>query len=163
MRREADDWFNKLYLENVDRLNRMAVRLLGNESIGQELVQEVFLLMFCKYERLKEHPNVPGWLSTTLKNRVMDKRGSASFRRELPLETAGELGREDHYEDPLISMLPPGLTEKEQEILVLVYEKQMAYDEISNHLNISVLNCRTRLYRAKNHYRDLVQEEEPPW
>ena len=158
MDREEHAWFNQLYLKHARRLNRLATRILGNENIGQELVQEVFLLMFCKYEKLQDHPNMGGWLTVALKNRIMDYFHSASYQRELPLETAGETGQEDRYEDPLITVLPRGLNKKEQEILVLVYEKQLSYEAIAKQLRISVLNCRARLYRARNHCRDLLQK-----
>jgi RNA polymerase sigma-70 factor (ECF subfamily) len=48
---------------------------------------------------------------------------------------------------------------KEKEILILYYEKQLPYDQIAKYLNISVLNCRTRLFRAKAHYKELINRE----
>jgi RNA polymerase sigma-70 factor (ECF subfamily) len=155
-----DQWFDTLYMENAPRMVRLAAYLLGDRQIAEELVHEACLILLYKRDRLADHPNLPGWLSQTLKNLVADELKSARHRLELPLNEAADTGREDTYEPPLELLLPPGLTPKEREILILYYEKQLSYEEIAARLNITVINCRTRLFRARARYKKLKNNEK---
>lgn len=158
-----DEWFDKLYIENSPRLMKLAIRLLRNQHIAEELVNQAFLILLYKRNDLIHHPNLNGWLSQTLKNLIADELKSAKHRLEFPLiEDVNILKADfgDIYEQPLSELLPKGLTSKEQEILVLYYEKQFSYEQIANKLNISILNCRTRLFRAKAHYKELIEKEK---
>lgn len=151
-----DDWFDQLYLENSPRMIRQAFYLLKNQQIAEELVNEAFLILLYKRRDLEQHPNLPGWLSQTLKNLIADELKSARHRLELPLNTDMDIPAAEPYDPPLNELLPNGLSQKEREILILFYEKQLSYEQIAAQLNISVLNCRTRLFRAKAHYKEII-------
>jgi RNA polymerase sigma-70 factor (ECF subfamily) len=150
------DWFDQLYLENSPRMIRQAFYLLKNQQIAEELVNEAFLILLYKRRDLEQHPNLPGWLSQTLKNLIADELKSARHRLELPLNTDMDIPAAEPYDPPLNELLPNGLSQKEREILILFYEKQLSYEQIAAQLNISVLNCRTRLFRAKAHYKEII-------
>ena len=60
---------------------------------------------------------------------------------------------------PLRDMLPPGLSQREQDLLVWFYEDRLTYEEIADRLKIPVLTCRTQMFRAKKHYRKLSEKE----
>lgn len=66
----------------------------------------------------------------------------------------------DTYHQALDELLPKGLLPKEREILILLFEEQLSYEEIAQRLGISVLNCRTRAFRAKAHYKELLAKED---
>ena len=155
-----DEWFDALYRENFPRMMRQATYLLRNQQIAEELVSEAFLILLYKREALTAHPNVRGWLSQTLKNLISDELKSARYRLELPLNEDIEIPKDDVYEYALSESLPKDMTPKEKEILVLYYEKQLSYEQIASRLHISVLNCRTRLFRAKTRCKELLGREE---
>ncbi|MEA4955803.1 hypothetical protein SDC9_51424 [bioreactor metagenome] len=156
---KENDWFDQLYRENSPRMVKQATYLLQNRQIAEELVNEAFLIMLYKKRDLKKHPNLPGWLSQTLKNLIADEIKSAKHRLELPMRENQDIPTVDTYHVPLSDLLPDGLTPKEREILILYFEGQLSYERIASKLNISVLNCRTRLFRAKAHYRTLIGNE----
>lgn len=156
-----DEWFDKLYKENVPRMIRLAAYLLNNKEIAQELVDEAFLILLCKRDALQKHTNLPGWLSVTLKNLIKDELKSARHRLEFPLNEDVDFAlNDDPYEPSLSEILPQGLTSKEREILILYFEKKLSYEQIADFLHISVLNCRTRMFRAKAHYTELIDKEK---
>ncbi|HBR08957.1 MAG TPA: hypothetical protein DD735_08720 [Clostridiales bacterium] len=155
-----DKWFDDLYLENAPRMVKMATYLLRDKRIAEELVDEAFLILLSKWPDLEHHPNLPGWLSQTLKNLISDELKSARHRLELPIETDMDIPVTDTYKLQFSDLLPPELSHKEREILKLFYEKQFSYEQIAAQLNISVLNCRTRLFRAKAHYKELISAEK---
>ncbi len=155
-----DQWFDKLYIENAPRMIRQATYLLRNQQIAEELVNEAFLILLYKKSDLINHPNLPGWLSQTLKNLMTDELKSARHRLEWPLNPNVEIAADDTYQQPLSELLPQDLKQNEREILLLVFEEQLSYEEISEKLHISVLNCRTRLFRAKTHYKEIMNKEK---
>lgn len=154
--KSADEWFDKLYIENSPRMVKLAAYLLRNRQVAEELVDESFLILLRKKQNLKDHPNLPGWLSQTLKNLINDELKSARHRLELPMEPEMDIPISNAYVLPLSETLPKELKPNESEILILYYEKQLSYEQISAHLGISILNCRTRMFRAKAHYKKLI-------
>jgi len=154
-----NQWFIKLYQEHSARLFKQAFYVLRDRHLAEDLVEETFLILLYKQESLVSHPNIGGWLSQTLKNLIMDETKSARYRLEMPLVYDEAGATVDTYYEPLEDLLPRGLSPKEREILVLLYEKQMPYEDIAHHLGISFLNCRTRAFRAKAHYKELIESE----
>ena len=154
---EHDEWFDKLYREFFTRLFKQAYYILQNHSLAEDLVEETFLILLYKKDQLLNHPNIAGWLYKTLKNVISDELKSSKHNREIPLV-------HDHmdsntYTLPLEMTLPKELTSMEKEILILLYEKQLSYEAIAAQLGISVLNCRTRAFRAKEHYKRLTDNK----
>ena len=153
---EQNLWFTELYRGHAARLFKQAFYVLRDRQLAEDLVEETFLILLYKQPTLVEHPNIGGWLSQTLKHLIMDEVKSARHRLEMPLACDASAATEDTCQEPLENLLPKELSDKEREILVLLYEKQLSYEEIAQRLGISVLNCRTRAFRAKAHYKELI-------
>ena len=149
---EQNQWFIELYREHSSRLFKQAYYVLRDRHLAEDLVEEAFLILLYKQKDLLTHPNIGGWLSQTLKHLILDETKSARHRLETPLIHDTSAFTVDTYHEPLENLLP-----KEREILVLLFEKQLSYEEIAQHLGISVLNCRTRAFRAKAHYKELIK------
>jgi RNA polymerase sigma-70 factor (ECF subfamily) len=157
---EQNEWFDQLYREHSARLFKQAFYVLKDKHLAEDLVEETFLILLCKQHELGEHPNIAGWLSQTLKNLIYDELKSARHRLEMPLVYDATAATQDTYHQPLDELLPKGLFPKEREILILLFEEQLSYEEIAKRLGISVLNCRTRAFRAKSHYKALLSKKE---
>ena len=154
---EQNQWFIKLYREHSARLFKQAYYVLRDRHLAEDLVEEVFLILLYKQEDLLTHPNIGGWLSQTLKYLILDETQSARHRLETPLTEDTLAFTVDTYHEALEDSLPKGLSPKDREILILLFEKQLSYEEIAQHLGISILNCRTRAFRAKAHYKELMR------
>lgn len=154
-----NEWFNQLYREHSARLFKQAYYVLHDSHLAEDLVEETFLIFLYKQSDLVEHPNIAGWLSLTLKNLVFDELKSSRHRLEIPLNPDYGATCVDTYPQPLEEVLPKELLPKEREILLLLFEEQLSYEEIAQRLGISVLNCRTRAFRAKRHYKGLIEKE----
>lgn len=153
-----DDWFDSLYRENAPRMVKQAMYLIRNKQIAEEIVNEAFLILLYKKCDLVSHPNIQGWLSQTLKNLVSDELKSAKHQLELPLNSGMDIPVTHTYQQSLSEVFPQGLTAKDQEILILFYEKQLSYEQIADRLHILAMNCRTRMFRAKAHYKKLLEK-----
>lgn len=154
-----NEWFNQLYREHSVRLFKQAYYVLHDSHLAEDLVEETFLIFLYKQSDLVDHPNIAGWLSMTLKYLVFDELKSARHRLETPLIPDYDATCVDTYQQLLEEVLPKELLPKEREILLLLFEEQLSYEEIAQRLGISVLNCRTRAFRAKRHYKGLIEKE----
>lgn len=154
---EQNQWFIKLYREHSARLFKQAYYVLQNRHLAEDLVEETFLILLYKQKDLLTHPNIGGWLSQTLKHLILDETKSARHRFETPLVHDPSASTEDTYHESLEDLLPKQLSPKEREILVLLFEEQLSYEDIARRLGISILNCRTRAFRAKAHYKELIK------
>jgi RNA polymerase sigma-70 factor (ECF subfamily) len=86
----SSQWFDALYKKNALDMVRFAARLIGDEEIAKELVQEAFLILLYKKDELRLHPNLDGWLYSTLRNLVMNEMQSSKYRLEWPLSDTGQ-------------------------------------------------------------------------
>lgn len=154
---EQNQWFVELYREHSARLFKQAYYILRDRYLAEDLVEETFLILLYKQKDLLTHPNIGGWLSQTLKHLILDETKSARHRLETPLVHDTSASTEDTYHEPLEDLLPTQLSPKEREILVLLFEEQLSYEDIARRLGISILNCRTRAFRAKAHYKELIK------
>lgn len=157
---DSDVWFDQLYREHSARLIKLAFYSLKDRQLAEDVVEEAFLTLLYKRRELMSHPNISGWLAVTLKNIIDDELKSARRKHEAPFVFDENAGEYDTYNQPLKDLLPKGLSDKEKEILVLFYEKQLSYEEISQQLGISITNCRTRAFRARVHCRELMEKEK---
>lgn len=67
---------------------------------------------------------------------------------------------EDVYHFPLKDVMPAGLTERHQTILVLRYEERLSYKEIAQRMDISEGYVGVLLSRALKELQKLYESEE---
>ena len=79
--------------------------------------------------------------------RISDLYRKIEKKEEQEVEEAAELPAESPPL-PLTELLPAGLKPEERELLILRFERQLSYKEISDLLYISETACRKRLSRA---------------
>lgn len=155
---KVGDWFDKLYLENYEMMVKLAYRLLNDWELANDIVQTAFLRMLTKYDKLKYHPNIQGWLVVTVKNLVGNEKEKAYYRLEVPLR----LGYEPALKEPspdFLSILPPGLREEEKQLLRLYFEEELPHEDIAAQLGCTPAACRMRLKRAKRRCYELMAKK----
>lgn len=158
MQTDWDGRFTELYRGNASKMFAYAHRQLRNRSLAEELVEEAFVRLLQQKERLDGHPNLTGWLWKTLQNLILTEVRLAKYHREVPLEDAGTWAAPERAETDLAEALPPGLSDSEREILLLFYQEECTHQEIARRLGISEMNSRTRLFRAKNHCKKILEK-----
>lgn len=155
------DWdrcFTALYQENAFKMLRYASYQLRNQSVAEELVEEAFVRLLQRQEELAGHPNLAGWLWKTLQHLILTEVKLAKYHREVPLEPTLNAAAPEPEEE-LSEALPEGLTESEREVLLLFYQEELSHQEMADRLGISEMNSRTRLFRAKNHCKKLLEKK----
>ena len=153
-----DSWFTALYQENAGKMLRYAAAQLRNQPVAEELVEDAFVRLLQRKEDLVGHPNLNGWLWKTLQHLILTEVRLAKYHREIPLEDANVWAAPEAAEEDLAENLPDGLSDGEREVLLLFYQEGCTHQEMARRLGISEMNSRTRLFRAKNHCKKLLEK-----
>ena len=141
---------------------KVALRRLEDADEAQNIVQEAFLALLEKIEVVKCHPNPDGWLMKAVRYLILQSIDAQHSLEKHEVELDDKTFQLSAPHTQLLSlrdMLPPGLSQREQDLLVWFYEDRLTYEEISDRLRIPILTCRTQMFRAKKHYRKLSEKE----
>lgn len=114
---------------------------------------------YMKRDTLRAHPNIQGWLFLTLRNQIMNETQKSFYKREVELVPENAPTVELEYTPDLNDSLPDGLNQDERQLLSLFFEEMLTHEEIAARLGCSVEACRMRLYRAKTHYKRLIEAD----
>ena len=152
--------FDRLMLDHLAPALRFAIRLTGNASAGEELVQETLARAAAARERFRGESSFRSWLFQILINVFRDGlRARQRTGGELPQDVADQ-----HAADPptqaaatelaervamLVSSLPP----RQREVIVLVAYERLTTTEAAAVLGITEQNARTNLSLARSEIR----------
>jgi RNA polymerase sigma-70 factor, ECF subfamily len=162
--------FEELALPHLKALYRLALRMTGDTTTAEDLVQETYLKAFQSFASLRNAGSIRPWLFQILSRLATDRYRST--RREVPLEEAGELDRFSLYdqiadEDPFpystrlhddflaqfqdddVRRALEALPEVYRIPVVLLYTEEMSYQELAEVLGCPVGTVMSRLYRGR--------------
>jgi RNA polymerase sigma-70 factor, ECF subfamily len=161
--------FDEEALPHLDALYRVALRLTGDTSQAEDLVQDTMLKAYRAWRQYQPGTNAKGWLLTILRNTFIN-----DYRRRKHEPIAMDLQAvESHAIDRSIEEVDPegtffsqivddkvleaidALPTEFKEVLVLSDVEGMRYAEIAETLQIPVGTVKSRLFRA----RRLLQAE----
>jgi RNA polymerase sigma-70 factor (ECF subfamily) len=157
--------FADALLAHLPTLRRYAVSLAGNVVLADDLVQDCVERALRQAAQLRELPRVAGWLRRIMYNLYIDE-----MRRR---KNKGKEQDIDNLMDHLELSVPasdPGvvrnlaramnqLSVEHRDILVLVSVEELNYREISEELNIPQGTVMSRLARARDRLRSIMEAE----
>ena len=158
MTAQDKELFSQLYDRNYKRLLYAAIRIAHNPFTAEELTNEAFTILLTHFDRVRQHPNLPGWLHTVLTNLALDEYKRQSRYVQVPLDSVQNLGCEPAFLS-MLDLLPNELSRTDKEILYLRYQLNLNCVDIAEYLHISHEASRARLSRAKRHYAHLLAKE----
>ncbi len=159
-----------LVLSYQSRLFAVIVRMVGNETVAKDLVQEAFIKAFVKLETFRFESGFHTWLTRIAINITSSYLNSSQHKRllktvSLDKEYSGMPLQEDHYDrfdDQAIKRLEEvtrKLTPKLRSVFVLCGLEQRSYQDVASILQVPVGTVRSRLNRARVQVRKLYFEE----
>lgn len=152
---DLDAWFEPIYAANYRRLMKAAYYILWDSDTAEDIVQNAFSALLIKREALRSHPNIPAWLAKTVRNMASNEQNKVRYTREVPFSPEHDVAAAEPLPD-FLSLLPPGLTENEREILYLHIEAGLSHEEIAARMGCSPEASRMRLCRARQRCRELL-------
>ncbi len=154
----------RIFREESGRIVATLVRLFGDIDIAEEMAQEAFVVATERWPRDGLPPNPGGWLTTTARNRAIDRlRREASrhdrhaqaalvHERTEPLEPVGEVS--DDRLRLMFTCCHPALAPSAQIALTLRLLGGLDTPDIARAFLVPEATMAKRLVRAKRKIRD---------
>lgn len=148
----------KIINEYADMIYRIALGHLENKSFAEDIVQDVFItyINHIKENGIFEDKNhEKRWLIRVTINLCYNENKSAKRKNTVPLADCNLL--EANTDDRLLRYSLDKLKEKYRIVFELFYIDNFRISEISKILKISQANVKTRLKRAREMMKKIVQ------
>lgn len=140
------------------QLYRLVYLWVRDRALAEDVLQNVFEKSFEKERELKNHPNLSGWLVKSLKNEVLmhfrkaNRLDGLEGLEEIQLEESDSPDTKDSVRK--VMSLLKGLPLKQQEVFQLREVEGLSYEEIAEHLGISLGQVKVNLHRARKSIRE---------
>ncbi len=154
--------FKQLLLPLYPRLQRVALRLLGNVEDAEDMVQEVYMKLWDKRDELPDVQNVEAYCVALTRNMCIDRLRLAEVDRvdvdDVPLslaaadDVASQLERQDAVEQ--VKLIIETLPEKQQQVITLRDIRDCTFEEIEEQTGLTAVNVRALLSRARKTIRE---------
>jgi len=159
-------FFDELYETNAKALQKYAYSLLGDQELAKDLVQSAFTELLVKIDKVITHPKPLAWMFKTI---YTIYRREAALKHKIVMVPFNEEGivaslfvREPENKDSLFELMPVGLSEDDQQILLWRFSEDLDNRAIANRLGITESACRQRVSRAVHRCGNLLNSPEPP-
>lgn len=149
--------FKKQILPIKNKLYRFSLRVVGNPSEAEDVVQEVLIKMWKSRDRWEQYHNIEAWCMRMTKNLSIDKlrskhqkvgllpEGVDFIAPNISPEKSTELNDRVLKIKDLINQLP----EQQKMVIQLRDIEGYAYKEIAAQLDISLNQVKVNLFRAR--------------
>jgi len=155
-------WLMREYGNDVVRV---AFSYLKNIQLAEDVSQDVFLTCFEKMDTFRNESSYKTWIIRITINKCKDVLKSWSYknivltdflskkREQLSTENTSINNEENEFLSKLILQLPI----KQREVILLYYYHDFSIEEISKMLNSNVNTVKTRLHRARNKIKTIIE------
>lgn len=157
--------------ELYDRFGRvaygLALRILRDEALAQDAVQEAFLGIWRSADRfLAERAKASTWILTLVHRRAVDLVRREDRRRSEPLEHAPEPAAPDTVEDEatlgfqrrVVQEALRSLPAEQREALELGYYGGLTQSELAERLDQPLGTIKSRMFTGLSRLRDLLAQ-----
>jgi RNA polymerase sigma-70 factor (ECF subfamily) len=144
--------FESVVHEHQSMVYSIACHFLHNDTIAEEVAQEVFLQLYEVHRKIETGPHCVARLRRSTVHRCIDMARRASFRREVQVDQLPEISVEMPETDPLLAeilqRMLASLPAKPRAVLILRYGEDMDPEEIGKTLQMPVNTVWSHLQRG---------------
>ena len=145
-------------------LQKFIRRRISDETIAEDILQDVFLKIHQHVDALKDVRKLESWIYQIARNAIID--AYRSRRLETTLEEAEALDLpEELPDDDIVSELLPGvramvrnLPEADRQALVLTEYQGLTQKELAERLGLSLSGAKSRVQRAREKLKQQLLE-----
>ncbi len=171
--REGDDEaLSYLFKVYADELFSYGIAILKDEDLVKDCIQEVFIQLINKREKLVISDQIHVYLFKSLRNKIFEELRT-SKRKQVVLDVIKEDSSllEKDAEDSIIAAEKTliikekienalnNLSDRQKEAIFLKYTEGFDYDEIAYLLGMDKASARTLVYRALKSVRKMIGSE----
>ena len=153
------EFFDDIYRKYYKMMYDVALRIVKNPEIAEDVVADTFLVLITKINAVIEHEQPVKWLFRVLKNNALNERRAQCSHSAVPLDEHLAVAAADNL-IPFSGYLPNGLSEIEQKILTLRLSEDLEYIEIAKIMNMTENACRMQYSRARRHCAELFERQK---
>ena len=163
LKSETREQFAEALIAHLPALRRYAMALTGNASGADDLVQDCIERALGQEAQLRELQRLAGWLRRILYHLYIDemRRGKRRGREQDITELADNLELSapapDNSAMKEFIHAVNRLSAEHRQILLLVSVEELSYREIADELEVPLGTVMSRLARARERLRDLLQ------
>lgn len=146
-----------------NKLYRFALRLTGDKEDAQDIVQDIFLKLWSRKEKLKEYRSIEAFAMTMTRNLCFDRLKSPSSRKQELDETNEMIEHRTPYQKTetgdaleLVRKAMDALPEQQRMVIHMRDVEECDFDEIAEVTGLSLNNVRVNLSRARKKIRDTL-------
>ena len=154
-----------LFARHRTNVYRWLLRFVGNETIAEDLLSDVFFDVWQQAGRFEGRSAVSTWLLSIARFKALSARRR---RTDAPLDETIETTMADSADDPetalqkksrneLLRQAVMKLSPDHREIIDLVYYHEKSVDDCAIILGIPAATVKTRMFYARKKLADLVQ------
>lgn len=162
-RRGDRDAQRRLYERYGERIHRLTLRLTRNAQDAFDLTQETFVRAFQRISAFDGRSDVGTWLYRIATNEALQlfrKRGTEQRHLRVLAEQRSVAANPGSATDsPDVDGALAQLSEPHRAILILKYQEDLSYDEISDVLEIAPGTVASRMNRARAELRAILADE----
>jgi len=171
-----DETLEQIFRGEIDALYRTALRILGTREEAEDAVQDAYLRVAhpATPHAMPQHPR--GWMFRVLRNLCIDRVRSRKSRLRVVTSDEGVETLAQNLSDPrtpetdllssdaldrvarAMNAMPPELSE----VLSLYAVEGLSYQETATVIGVPVGTVRSRLSRARQSLRTLVEAKDLP-
>jgi RNA polymerase sigma-70 factor (ECF subfamily) len=145
---------------HIPRLRRYARALVGDRYAADDLVQDTLERAINKYHLWRPGSDLRAWLFAIMHNVYVNQLRSRAARPEAALDDEDSLpqptGGVDRLEIRDLQAALAALSAEQREVVLLVALEQLSYAEASSALGIPIGTVMSRLFRARERLRALM-------
>lgn len=167
--------FERTIAPHMDALERMALRLTGNQSDADDLVQDVLTNLYARRHSIEEVDDLQPWLLRVLYRRFVERSRRESPQRDATKETERAEETESEGETPdavfermltaeRIQRALDRLSDSHRHLILMHDVEGYSLPEIATIMDVPEGTLKSRLHRARgNLRRELLNLEGGSW
>jgi RNA polymerase sigma-70 factor, ECF subfamily len=158
--------FKLLYARHHMRVLRFVIRLVGNESVAEEVVNDVFLQTWRHAQEFKGNSQVATWLLAIARFRAISEcrrrsedqldEGAAAVIED-PSDTPS-ISMEKHERSDLLQKCMAKLSPIHRDVINLIYYQGKKVEEVAQFTGAPISTIKTRMHYARGRMAELLAE-----
>lgn len=157
-KQERNEAFDRLYLENEQKVFSLAWRFTGDREAAEDIRQKTFLTLHTKLDQVLDHPKPEGWLIQTMRYFVLSYWREEAYRmeHEVVIEVEEQIPARQTVDEigEFLDSLPSWVNDTERKMLTLYYCGGYPLREISAKLGVTYPAVRARMSRLHAKLRE---------
>jgi RNA polymerase sigma-70 factor (ECF subfamily) len=153
-------------IENIWRelsadLRRFILKRTSDESIADDILQDVFVKIHSRIDTLKDIRRLNGWIYQITRHAIIDYYRTKKVAAELP-ETITSLENSENSNEvdvlPCIEAMVERLPGKYRQAVILTTYQGLTQKEMGKKLGLSLSGAKSRAQRAREKLKDMLME-----